>query len=508
MSTHSLNSNRIAKNTLFLYVRHICIMFVSFFSARIVLDKLGVIDFGIQNIVGGMAGMFVFFRSSLSNATQRFLSIALGKNSEKELSRTFRQHQSIYIVITLVVVFLLETVGLYFLFNKLVIPADRFNAAFWVFQLTTVSLCITLLSVVYDAVLIAHENMKIYSYVSLFEAFAKLAIAYGIAFSPIDKLISYAFLLLCVALSIRLFYTFYCKRLYKECSFKFLWMKEEIKNTFSFISWNFLGTIVWTINNNGIDVLLNLFFGPAVNAAKGVASQVSFAITNFSNGFIVSVQPQLIKSYAGKDYEYLYSLFFKSSKYSFLLLWFLCFPFFFVIDEVLCIWLKDVPNFANSFIFLILLYSLVNSLNQPIWTLAQAIGKLKFYICIGSSVFLMVFPISYVFLKIGFSPNSVFGTNVVVRIFYIITVFFIIRKYIFISIQRYFKETLCPILIVCALSITLSIAFGTAVSSLKYCHWLNCSFAFLVNTGVIYLFGLSKDERVFLKTKLIKKVMR
>ncbi len=508
MSSQIRNSKRIVKNTMFLYFRHIFIMFLSFFSARIVLDKLGVVDFGIHNVVGGMAGLFAFFRSSLSNATQRFLSIALGNNSDEELVRTFRQHQSIYIAITLIILFLLETIGLYFFYNKLVIPVERMKAAFWVFQLTTASLCITLLSVVYDAVLIAHENMKIYSYVSIFEALAKLAIAYAIALSPVDKLISYAFLLFCVALCIRLFYSFYCKRLYKECFFRFLWVKQEVKKTFAFISWNFIGTAVWAINNNGIDILLNIFFGPIVNAAKGVASQVSFAITNFSNGFIVSVQPQLIKSYAAKDYEYLYTLFFKSSKYSFLLLYFFCFPFFFVIDDVLDIWLKKVPDYASSFVFLILLYSLVNSLNQPIWTLAQAVGKLKTYICIGSAIFLMVFPISYVLLRLGFSPNSVFETNVVVRAIYIITVFAIMRKYIYISIRRYFKETLVPIFIVVILTAIPAILFREVVESFTYSHWACSGFAFFLNVAIVGLFGLSKTERALVKSKILKRIRK
>lgn len=508
MNSEIRNSKRIVKNTLLLYFRHLFIMFISFFTSRIVLDKLGVVDFGIQNVVGGMAGLFVFFRSSLSNATQRFLSIALGKKSEEELSKTFRQHQSIYIVVALVVMLLLETVGLYFLWHKLVIPEHRMNAAFWVFQFTTVSLCVTLLSVVYDAVLIAHENMKIYSYVSIFEAIAKLFIAFGIVVSPVDRLISYAFLLFCVALSIRLFYTFYCKKKYKECVFKFLWIKQEIKYAFSFISWNFVGTAVWALNNNGIDVLLNLFFGPIVNAAKGVASQVSFSITNFSNGFIVSVRPQLIKSYAANDFEYLYSLFFKSSKYSFLLLWFFCFPFFFVVDEVLKIWLKNVPDYADTFVLLILVYSLVNSLDQPIWTLAQAVGKLKTYICVGSVVFLTVFPISYVLLKFGFSPNSVFETNVVVRAVYIATVFIIIRRYIYISVRRYFKETLLPIFMVSAISTGLTLLFKYILVASDSNNWIVSIIAFVLNMIVILLLGLSKDERCLVKTKLMNRIKK
>lgn len=508
MDSQIRNSKRIVKNTLFLYFRHLFIMFVSFFSARIILDKLGVVDFGIQNVVGGMAGLFAFFRSSLSNATQRFLSIALGKGSEEELQKTFKQHQSIYIVIAVIALVLLETIGIYFFWYKLVIPENRMGAAFWVFQFTAASLCVTLLSVVYDAVLIAHENMKVYSYVSIYEALAKLAVAYGIAISPVDRLISYAFLLFCVALSIRAFYTFYCKKYYKECSFSFLWDKQEIKKTFSFISWNFLGTAVWAINNNGIDVLLNLFFGPVVNAAKGVASQVSFAITNFSNGFLVSVQPQLIKSYAANDNEYLYALFFKSSKYSFLLLWFFCFPFFFVIDDVLEIWLKDVPNYANSFVFLILVYALVNSLNQPIWTLAQAVGKLKAYICIGSAVFLMVFPISYVLLRLGFSPNSVFQTNIVVRVFYIVTVFIIVKKYIYLSARRYCKETLLPIMIVSVMAIGFMGVFRLVLADMGLNHWIDCILAFISNSAIICLFGLSYDERNLLKSKFFKRIKR
>lgn len=504
MGNHSDNSKRIVKNTLFLYLRHLFIMFISFFSARIVLDKLGVVDFGIQNVVGGMASLFTFFRTSLSNATQRFLSIAIGRQSEIEALNVFKQHQSIYIVLTATLLFLFETIGLYFFYHKLVIPQDRLNAAFWVYQFTVISLCVTLLSVAYDAVLVAHENMKIYSYIGIYEAIGKLLIAFAIAYSPVDRLISYAFLLTCIAVSIRIFYTFYCKRYYQECSFHFLWNKKEVKDTFSFISWNFIGTAVWAINNNGIDILLNIFFGPAVNAAKGVANQVCFAITNFSNGFLTSVQPQLIKTFAAKDFDYLYVLFFRSSKYSFLLLWLFCFPFFFVIDDILNIWLKNVPNYASSFVFLILLYSLVNSLNQPIWILAQAVGKLKWYICIGSGVFLMVFPVSYLFLNMGFTPNSVFKVNIVVRILYLITVFMILRRNVYISCRRYFKESLRPIFLVVFTSALLATLVSRIIVNVPYAHWTHAFISFFINICVIAFLGLSNQERSFVVTKILR----
>lgn len=504
----SNKSKRIIKNTLFLYLRHLFIMFVSFFTARIVLDRLGVVDYGIQNVVGGLASMFAFFRSSLSNATQRFLSIALGHDSIEETKKTFKQHQSIYVVITLVLLVLLETAGLYIFYNKLIIPLERMTAAFWVYQFTVISLCITLLSVVYDAVLIAHENMKIYSYVGIFEALSKLAIALGIAFSPVDRLITYAFLLLVAAVLIRIFYTVYCKRMYSECSFSFLWNKKDVKNTFTFISWNFVGTAVWAINNNGIDILLNMFFGPVVNAAKGVANQVNFAVTNFSNGFLTSVQPQLTKSYASRDFEYLYSLFFKSTKYSFLLLWFFCYPIFFVVDEALHLWLTNVPTYASSFVCLILLYSLVNSFNQPVWILAQAVGKLKWYICIGSFVFLMIFPISYVLLKLGYSPNSVFIANVAVRAVYIVVVFMILRRYICIPIRDFLAEAIKPVLKVLTVAMLPLMIFCYVVKDAPYAHFLCACLAFVWNIFVIYVLGLSRVERSFVALKILKVVKR
>ena len=319
----SQKSKRLLKNTLFLYLRMMFVMGVSFFTSRVVLDKLGVIDYGIQNVVGGMASMFIFFRSSLSNASQRFFSIAIANGDLEFARKTFCQHQTIYIALAVFVILLAETIGLWFVMYKLVIPSDRLNAALWIYQFALISLVLTLLSVVYDAILISHENMRIYSYVGIYEGIAKLIIAYLISVAPFDRLIFYAMLTMLVALSIRLFYGFYCKKKYNECQFKIVFDKQNIKETTAFISWNFIGTAVWAVNNQGIDILLNLFFGPIVNAAKAIATQINGVITNFTSNFFVSVQPQITKSYANNDFDYLMKLFYASSKYSFFLLWFL-----------------------------------------------------------------------------------------------------------------------------------------------------------------------------------------
>ena len=450
--------------------------------------------------------MFAFFRSSLANVTQRYLNIELGKNELNKATETFCIHQTIYIFIAVILVFLLETVGLWFLYNKLVIPEERMNAAFWVFQFTVFSLILTILSVVYDSVLISHENMKIYSYVGIVEGGMKLLIAYLIIVSTFDKLIVYSFLLFLLALCIRLFYSYYCGKHYKECKFTFCWNGNETKKAFSLVGWNTIGTMVWSINDQGINILLNLFFGPAVNAARGVSSHLANAINNFGTNFYTSVRPQLVKSYAAKDYEYLYKLFFASSKYSVFLLWFFCLPAMLCINMVLEIWLGDVPEYTNVFTVWILAYSMVNILNDPIWSLALAVGRLKWYILIGSGVFLLAFPLAYIFLSMGYSPVCVFQCMFGVRIAYICVVLWIIRWYIPISIKKYLQDVIVPIFLViaCSGSICLYVdgCLDDSIVNNIFMILLSC----ITITLSILSFGIKTTEKeqiiVYIKNKI------
>ena len=504
--SESQKNKRLLKNTLFLYLRMLFVMGVSFFTSRVVLDKLGVVDYGIQNVVGGMASMFIFFRSSLSNASQRFFSIAIAKRDFESARKLFCQHQTIYFVLAILVVLLAETIGLWFVMNKLVIPPNRINAALWVYQFVLISLVLTLLSVVYDATLISHENMRIYSYVGIYEGVAKLMIAYLISIAPFDRLIFYAMLTMLVALSIRLFYGFYCKKKYSECQFYFLFDKQNVKETTAFISWNFIGTAVWAINNQGIDILLNLFFGPIVNAAKAVATQINSVVTNFTSNFFVSVQPQITKSFANNDYDYLMKLFYASSKYSFFLLWFLCLPIILHTDFLLGIWLKDVPEYASVFAKLILGYSLVNILTSPTWSVALASGSLKKYICIGSFVFLMSFPIAYFLLRNGMPPTAVLIANMVVRFIYVWVVLFIIREHIPLSIFTYCKTVLIPIILVVGCSSSLCFILNKSMLDHKILN--SCVFGMLnvmINSICVFFVGLNRSERLVLWKNFKKK---
>ena len=494
-TTNNKDTKRIAKNTAFLYVRMLFVMAVTFYTSRVILDVLGVEDFGIYNVVGGFAIMFVFFRSSLANVTQRCLNIALGKKDYIEAEKVFSQHQSLYILMVLVVLVIAETLGLWMVKHILVIPEERLIAAIWVYQFAIVSLVLTLLSVVYESAIIAHEDMKVYSYLGVYEGLAKLVVAFLISASPFDKLIVYAALLALVSVSVILFYRYWCRKYYQECKFYVTWDKSRVKEAFGLISWNTIGTAVYAINNQGINILLNLYFGPVVNAARGIAFQLDNGINNFGMNFYTSVRPQLTKSYATGDFDYMFSLFYKTSKYSVFLMWILCLPLILSIDVVLNLWLIKVPEHTNTFTILVLTYSLINILNTPIWSLALAIGKLKYYILIGSLVFLSAFPFSWIFLHFGYAPESVFFVILFVRSVYIVVVLFIIRQYIPLSLIRYWKEVLRPSLLVILVTGSICICFSLIVPYTFGGRLIVITFSLLVIfTGIVWI-GLQKEER-------------
>lgn len=491
----SSNNKRIAKNTLFLYFRMMFIMLITLYTSRVVLDKLGIVDYGINNVVGGLAGMFTFFSSSLANASQRFLNIELGKKNIIGAKRVFNQHLVIYLCFIGGVLLLAETIGLWFVLNKLVIPQDRLVASLWVYQLTIISLCVTLLGIIFNSVIIAHEDMKVYSYVGIYEGVAKLAIAFIISFAPFDRLICYAILLLFVTLSTQFFYAYHCFKKYQECRLDLHWEQKAFKETLPLVSWNLVGTAVYAINHQGTNLLLNMYFGPVVNAARAVSLQINNAISNFGTSFYTSVRPQITKSYAAGDYEYMNKLFFYSSKYSVFLLWMLCLPVMLNIDQILSIWLVDVPEYTSVFTIWILAYSMVDILNNPIWSIALSIGKLKKYIMIGSGVFLSAFPISYVCLEMGASPTSVFIVLFAVRIIYLFVVIKIIRSYISFSIKEYFNQVISRSLGVVFVSGALSYMISSFIPQTFAGLILNITLCLFTIALVTWTLGLNSSER-------------
>lgn len=502
------NSKRIAKNTIFLYIRMLLIMVVSLYTSRVILQTLGVEDFGINNLVGGLASSFVFFSSSLSNATQRFLNVELGKNNIQGVTRVFSLSLIIYFVIAVVVVIVAEFVGIWLINHKLVIPVERLNAANWVFHTMVLGLGITLISSVFDSVLIARENMKIYAYISIMEVFMKLFIVYILRWLEFDKLILCAVLFFLLNLLVKSLLVLYCFRKYPECKFRFAWDIGLFGNMFRFIGWNGLGTVVWMINEQGISILMNLFFGPIVNAARGVSSQVSAAVNNFSNNFYTAVRPQIVKSYAGKDYYFFTKLINLSSKYSFFLIWLICLPIIMRSEAILQLWLTEVPDYASEFVQWILLFNCVNVLTNPFWSGVQAIGKLKKYIIVGSLLFLSAFPISYIFLKFNFSPVIVFKILTVVRIVYLFVTIGIFRQLIDFSVRTYLLQVIYPIVMVFLLSGGCASLISSYVNFDLLGILLMTLLCIVITIICIYVVGITKSERNIVMDKIYKLIKK
>ena len=299
---------RLAKNTIFLYIRMLLVMGVTLYTSRVILAVLGVVDFGIFNVIAGMTLMFAFFQSSLSNVTQRFLNFEYGKGNITESRRIFNISALVYFYLSVATVVVAEIVGIWLIYSKLNIPPERLFAAMWTFQTVVVSLFFTLNGIVFTSVIIARENMRLYAFVGLFEACGRLLIAYLIGWAGVDKLILYSTLYALLSISLQVFYAFYCRRHYAECKYQYIWDKKLFMDMLKFAGWNGFGTAVYAINFQGINILLNIFFGPAINAAKAVASQVESAVNNFTTNFYTAVRPQIIKSYAAKDYGYFIKL--------------------------------------------------------------------------------------------------------------------------------------------------------------------------------------------------------
>ena len=357
------NNKRIAKNTLLLYFRMLFTMAVSLYTSRVVLNTLGVEDFGVYNVVGGVVAMFGFINGSMSSATQRYITFALGKGDKTWLQTVFSTTLQIHTLIAGIIVLLGETVGLWFLYNKMQIPADRMDAAFWVLQCSIVATIVMIISVPYNADIIAHEKMSAFAYISILEVVLKLVIVYMLVVFSFDKLILYAFLLLAIQLLIRFCYSIYCNRHFEETKYRHVWDKALFKEMTGFAGWSLFGNLAGVLFSQGLNMLLNVFFGPIVNAARAVAVQVQSAIQQFVGNFQMALNPQITKTYAKGELGDMHSLMFRSARFSFFLLYFLSLPVLFETNFILTIWLKTVPENTVVFLRIMICTSLIYTLS-------------------------------------------------------------------------------------------------------------------------------------------------
>lgn len=492
----------IAKNTLFLTLRMLLLMGITFFTSRVVLDKLGVEGYGIYNVVSSLAVSFSFFISSLTNATQRFITIEIGKGNHKQAKRIFNQHLEIYFFIALGCFIIGEIAGVWFIQNKLNIPHDRITDAIWVFQFALLTIVVSLLTIPSESCVIAHEDMNVYSYVGVMEGIVKLFIAYLITVSPFNKLIFYAILMFLASSLSQSFYILYARLHYIECRIQRIWDVKLLKQSFSFISWNILGTARAAIITQGMDFVLNIYLGPVANAARAVTNQVDGAIFKFSSNLMIAAQPQLVKSYAQGESDRLNRLFFKTTRFSFYVLWLLICPFLLCIDSVLHLWLKVVPQWTEYFIFWGLLSSLVYVLTKPMWSLILAVGKLEKYVIFDTFTSVLIIPLAVVLLKLGYSPVSVYMASVGVQVLNTLTLLLVIKSYIRFSLIQYGKKVLLQIVFVSIVSLLLVFTLSYLVGTTDFYVFVCYPLGLIANATIIYLIGLYPDERQMVVNKI------
>lgn len=494
----SENNKRIAKNTLFLYCRMFITIVVGLLTSRVILDSLGVEDYGIYNLVGGFVTMFNVFRAGLIASTQRFITFDLGKGDMNELRSTFSTSLIIFLFISCVIVVIAEGIAPWFIQNKLTIPESRMTAAMWVFQFSLITLILNLISSPYNALIIAHEKMGAFAYISIFEVVAKLVVAYAIYISPFDKLIIYGLLLCIVQVIIRFMYSIYCNRHFKESKLEWRVNWTKVKKIYAFTGWELFGSVAVIGYTQGLNILLGMFFTPVVNAARGVAVQVQSLITSFVTNFQTALNPQITKSYASGDITYMHKLVFYSSKLSFFLLFILSLPVILEADELLALWLVEVPEYTVIFFRLIIITTMIDAISNPIITSVEATGNIKKYQLVVGTILLLILPVSYIVLKLGAAPYAVFIVHIVMS-----TVAFTARLRMgsmvigFLCID-FIKRVLIPVIgvVVTSAIIPLLIHFSMPLGWIRMLV-VGCVSVLCVAVGV-YLIGLQHNEREIL----------
>lgn len=485
------------------------VMGVSLYTSRVVLKVLGFEDYGLYNVVGGIVTMFTFLNGSLGAATSRYITFELGRKDYERLNKVFNIALAIHILIALIIVLLAETVGLWFFYEKMTIPKDRLNAAFWVYQISIVSCFFSLTQVPYNATIIAYENMKIYAYVGVVEVLLKLLIVYLLFISPIDKLILYAILLCVLQIGIMLFYRYYCNRHFESCRVHIYRDKGLFKEMFSYAGSDLIGNISVLAQGQGLNLLLNVFFGPTVNAARGIAYQVQGAVTQFSNNFMTAVRPQIIKLYADGRPEEMMKLVKRSSCFSFYLMWLITFPIFLESEYILRLWLGDYPEHTVTFLRLVLVLCLIQTIKTPRVTVFHATGHIQLSNVIVGSILCAAFPLAYIILKLGGSPESVFWSANATLFVSEFASIFILKKYLDYSISDYLKDVHCRCLFVAVVSGILPFLLYNRLMEPSFSRLVVTCILTTLSVGTTCLFiGMDKQTRCGLIQMAKNKIMR
>lgn len=507
MSDNFTNNNRIAKNTIVLYARMIVLMFVSLYTSRVILRSLGIEDFGIYNVVTGFVIAFGFLNSAMTASVQRFLTVEFKSNNPGKLNKVLNMGILIHFTLALIMVVITEVVGLYIIQNKLVIPFERLSAAIWIFHLSVVNLFFSIMNVPYRSLIVTHEDMGAFAIISLFEAFSKLAAAFLISFMLFDKLIMYGFLLTVSSVIIQVFYMYTCYKNYrKEVLFKVSWDRTLFSEMCNFAGWNLIGVFAGIANNQGVNVLLNVFGGPVVNAARAVAYQVSGAANQLVSNFQMAINPPIMKSFVAKDGK-VEKLVSTSSKISCVLLLFIAIPIIIEAPYILKKWLVTVPNYTVGLTRFVLIDAVVCSMAGPLHTLFQATGKIKLYQILISGILLLNFPLSYMFLYWGAHFEVTACISIMLSIVALLVRLLLVENYSSLTLKSYIFRIMIPLLLSAALSSVIPVILSLLLhdSIIRLLVVVITSGISLVVT--IWFIVLNTDEKNII-TFLIKKIVR
>lgn len=506
---NKIDNRRIMKNSAILYIRMLFLLVVGLYTGRLVLQLLGVEDYGIYNIAGGVITVVYNVTSSMTITSLRFIQVELGNGNEESQKKIFGNILFIHGLLGILIIVIGETVGLWFLLEKVVVPEERSVAAFWVYQFSVVSAAITIYNTPYNSLIISHERISTFAYIGVFDTTLKLIIIYIVSQSSYDKLIFYAFLLLCSQLLDRAIFYFYCKRNFAESICHISFDKKRAKEMISFAGWQSLNDFAYMMNTQGLNIILNLFFGPIINAARGVAVLVEGQVYSFYSSFQGAFIPQTVKLYSSGDMQSAKSLFVRNSKFSYFVLLIIALPVITEIDIFLNLWLVEVPVYSVSFIIMILLTQFVAVLQQPLYTIASANGHIQSYMIAGATILILVLPISYIFMMVHQNPLIPFVVLLVFQTFSLMIRIKITLPMIDTSIMEYLHDVLLPVLLVTAVSLVVPICLKSIVLPQLLSFLIVCSSAVVMVAASAYYLGCSPNERAFISNttrQLINKV--
>lgn len=500
------NNKRIAKNAIYLYFRMFITMAVSLYTSRVVLHVLGVSDYGLYNVIGGVVASFSMLSSALTVGTQRFLTYAMGEKDKDKLIQTFSVAFGLHVFLAFIVLVLAETIGLWFVYNKMNIPDGRMMATICVYQFSIIAFIVNLVQIPFQSCLISHEKMNIYAYMSIYDVVMKLLIVYIINVIMTDKLILYSAMILVVQISSTLIYNYYCRKNFSECNFKIVFNKQLTNDMLIYTGWNLFGGGLDFVTGQGINILFNIFCGTIVNAAQGIAQSVNSIICKFVSNFQIAVNPQIVKQFASKEYASLYRLVINNSRLAEYLYLIIAIPIFVEIEFILKLWLGEVPEYTATFVRIILLQSALCPMDYPVGMLIHASGKMKWPSIVTALPLYSIFIIAYFLLNNGYSPTIVYGVSAVLFIWKNLTNMYYAHKYSGISIVSILTEVYLNVIV----GGTMMFIFPYFVSIMPFnVEWLKFLVvgvvSILSSVVVVYNWGLSKNMRRSLLTKLKSK---